>query len=76
VACPLRSHSYRWRGFAYMGLDQYEVAVRDFDEAIRIDPTDSLGYLFRSLTHHTLGHAQKAYEDFNKAIFLMVAMSL
>jgi len=44
--------------------------VKDFDEAVRLDPTNSVAYNGRGVTHSKKGDHRKAIADFNEAIRL------
>jgi tetratricopeptide (TPR) repeat protein len=43
-------------------------AVRDFSEAIRLDPTSSDGYLARGEAHFKLGQTERAIADYSAAL--------
>jgi len=55
------------RGYAYYNLSQYERAIQDFDEAIRLDPQSAYAYYMRGLANQALGKNTAADRDFQKA---------
>jgi len=65
------SESYNWRGFI-AGKEEldYEGAIRNFNEAIRLDPKYAIAYGNRGVAYSKLGEYQKAIEDYNQAIEL------
>ena len=52
---------YAWRGKAFVYKEDYDSAIADLNEAIRLDPTIANAYAFR-------GFAWNGKRDFNKAI--------
>lgn len=56
-----------WRGIARLNLGQYEGALKDFDEAIEINPQNGSYYFNRSRTHQALGSRKAALKDAKKA---------
>ena len=64
------AHAYSDRGASYDGLSQYERAIEDYDEAIRLDPNDPLAYSNRGTTYDALGQYSRAIEDYDEAIRL------
>jgi tetratricopeptide (TPR) repeat protein len=55
-------------GLAYARLDQNEMSIHDYDEAIRLDPQDTRFYINRSVHYATLGQYEKGIQDFDEAI--------
>ena len=51
----------------YQGIGQYERAVRDHDEAIRLDPEHALAYGNRALSYTFLGKDEDARQDVERA---------
>ena len=47
-----------------------QIAIEDFDEAIRINPKDAVAYFNRGNAYHSLNKKKRAIEDFDKAIRL------
>ena len=59
--------AYNSRGSAYNDLGQYEKAMQDFDEAIRLDPLKRRRLKLRGLVYHTIGKSEEAVRDRAKA---------
>jgi tetratricopeptide (TPR) repeat protein len=55
------ARAYGNRGIAYDNKGEYDHAVRDYDEAVRLDPTSAAGHRFR-------GNAYKLQKDYDRAI--------
>jgi tetratricopeptide (TPR) repeat protein len=62
----LAANCYLYRGEAYFNLQEYQKAIDDFDERIRLGPENKKVLSERAWTHVILGHHQKAIEDFDK----------
>jgi tetratricopeptide (TPR) repeat protein len=58
------------RGLAYTLKDQYDRAIEDFDEAIRINPTYALAFKGRGNVYLSDGQYDRAIEDFDHVIGL------
>ena len=58
------------RGRAYFDMAQYDLAVRDFDSAIRFDPNYPEAYNGRALAYAGKGESDRAIQDFGQAIQL------
>jgi tetratricopeptide (TPR) repeat protein len=56
------------RGLAYLLKDQYDRAIEDFDQAIRINPTYALAFVSRGGAYSAKGQYDRAIEDFDQAI--------
>ena len=56
------------RGIAYADLGQYQRAIEDYNEAIRLKPDYAMAYSNRGIAYSKLGQYQRAIEDYNKAI--------
>ncbi len=56
------------RGHLYLNLDQYERAIADFDQAIRLDPEWINSVVGRGVANYSLGRFDQALEDFDAAI--------
>ncbi len=66
---PLRSaEDYFDRGVASFDLGQYERAIQDFDEAIRLNPEFATAYYNRGLAYADLGQYERAIQDWDEAI--------
>jgi spermidine synthase len=64
------SDAYNSSGTAYAKLGQYQRAIEDFNQAIRLEPDDALAYNSRGFAYNQLGQYQLAVKDFNQAIRL------
>jgi len=62
---------YNWRGLI-AGKEEldYQSAINNFDEAIRLDPEYAIAYGNRGIAYSKLGEYSKAIEDYNQAIKL------
>jgi tetratricopeptide (TPR) repeat protein len=69
MAPSLAKEHFR-RGWDYGELGQYQRAIQDYDEAIRLDPTNAITYNIRGLAYGELGQYQRAIQDYDKAIQL------
>jgi len=47
-----------------------QMAIRGYDEAIRINPKDAVAYFNRGNTYHSLNNKRRAIEDYDHAIRL------
>ena len=54
-------------GYEYNSLGQYERAIQDFDEAIRLNPQDANAYYNRGLAYGDLGKRVESERDIRKA---------
>ncbi len=48
-------------------MKEYEKAIADFNQAIRLDPNDAMAYYNRGLIYRNQGDNQAALSDFQKA---------
>ncbi|MBN2023908.1 MAG: tetratricopeptide repeat protein, partial [Pirellulales bacterium] len=55
------------RGDAYRLKHEYDSAIADFTEAIRLDPKDADAYYFRGLAYKSKGQRAAAERDLAKA---------
>ena len=69
VACggTQEAKAYSNRGETYRKRGQYERAIQDFDETIRLDPQFALAYYLRGVANQALGNDSAADRDFKKA---------
>jgi tetratricopeptide (TPR) repeat protein len=55
---------------AYFALDDFHQAIRDFTEAIRLDPSFALAYHYRGLAYQETGDQRRNKADQEKAVRL------
>jgi tetratricopeptide (TPR) repeat protein len=53
--------------WAYNNLGQYERAIQDYDEAIRLNPQVAMLYYNRGGSYEALGKTKEVERDFQKA---------
>lgn len=58
------------RGFAYMGKGEYDRAIQDFEEAIRLTPDSATAYSNRGAALLWKGENDRAMRDYDQAIRL------
>ena len=58
------------RGLAYYDKQQYDKAIADFTEAIRINPADASGYVGRGAAYLNKDELHRAIADFSEALKL------
>ncbi len=58
---------YKQRGAPYHALGDYKAAVKDYDEAIRLNAEDANAYYNRSASHKALGNHEAAERDLTVA---------
>ncbi|MCA9023119.1 MAG: tetratricopeptide repeat protein, partial [Planctomycetaceae bacterium] len=66
---PGSSH-YRFRGDAYLLKSDYQSALKDLDEAIRLNSDSAKTFDSRAKVHSKLGNRKQMYSDINRAIQL------
>ena len=62
--------AYNNRGVAYRLKAQYDDAIKDFDEALRLRPTFANAFNNRAVAYRNQGDLDHALEDYNAAIHL------
>jgi len=60
--------AYTNRGLSYANKEQYDMALRDYAEAIRINPDDPITYNNSGIAHRHVDQYDKAIDDYTKAI--------
>jgi len=60
--------AYNLRGWAYKKLEQYEGAVGDYGEAIRLEPYYARAFLNRGIAYRHLNRDDLAIQDYDRAI--------
>jgi tetratricopeptide (TPR) repeat protein len=63
-----RPRLLRRRGWSYMANQAYHLAVHDFDEALRLAPTNADAYSGRGLARARLGQYRQAVNDAQEAL--------
>lgn len=61
---------FQVRGAHYTGKGEYDRAIQDFSEAIRLNPNDARAFYNRGNTYGDMGEHDRAIEDFSQAIRL------
>lgn len=56
------------RASAYLDKKQYEHAIEDYDQVIRLDPGYPLSYINRGIAHRAMGNLDAAIKDYDAAI--------
>jgi tetratricopeptide (TPR) repeat protein len=62
--------AYLNRGFAYDNKGDYDRAIADYGEAIRLHPQFALAYSNRGIVYNRKGNYDRAFADFGEAIRL------
>lgn len=65
-----QANAYYNRGCEYRTKDEFDLAIADFTEAIRLDPSLSTAYNNRALSHFEKGEYDRALPDYEKALQL------
>src|SRR6266704_3820157 len=58
------------RGNAYEAKGQYDLAIQDFDAAIKRNPNDGAAFYSRGSSYFAKGQTDSAIQDFDRAIKL------
>jgi peptidyl-prolyl cis-trans isomerase A (cyclophilin A) len=66
----VRGRAYRWRGSEYLGKRQYEYAMADLNEGIRLSPDDADLYYDRGRCQREEGRLDEAMADFETSLRL------
>jgi tetratricopeptide (TPR) repeat protein len=64
------------RGNVHLSLRNYDRAIDDYNEAIRLDPAYAIGFNNRGLAYQRKGQIDRAIEDYDEAIRLNPAYAL
>lgn len=67
---PNRRAAFYNRGIAYRHKGQNDLAIQDFDQAIRLRPTDAEAFNNRAIAYDEDGKFDRAIQDFAQAIRL------
>jgi tetratricopeptide (TPR) repeat protein len=65
---PNYSKAYHQRGLAYYQLANYQIAIEDYTQAMRINPDIAVIYKHRADARYRIGDNQGAIEDYHQAI--------
>lgn len=68
IGCKDKSDDYYTQGSAHYQKQDYDQALLDFTEALKIDPKHTKAYLDRGHIYFIKGDYQHAIDDFSKAI--------
>jgi lipoprotein NlpI len=63
-------NTLNYRGGVYVGKGDYDKAVEDYDQAIRLKPDDASTYNNRGIAYSHKGEYDRAIQDFDQAIRL------
>ena len=61
---PKNIEWWRFRGVLYLEFEQYDNAIADFDEMIRLNPNAENGYMWKGKTYYQLKQYDKAIEQY------------
>ena len=64
------AETYNNRGIAYVDQGEYQRAIQDYDEAVRLNPSYAHAYYNRGLAHLKRGNQDLAVRDYNQAVRL------
>ena len=64
------AQAHRKRGIAYLIKGDHDLAIKDFDEAIRLDPSDASAYKNRCWAHGSMHRPKEALRDCNESLRL------
>ena len=64
---PKNIEWWRFRGVLYLEFEQYDNAIADFDEMIRLNPNAENGYMWKGKTYYQLKRYDKAIEQYQYA---------
>ena len=67
---PTSAEAYVNRGDKSYNQGDYQAAISDYDEAIRLDPNDTRAYYNRGVAKSELGDSEAAISDYDEAIRL------
>jgi tetratricopeptide (TPR) repeat protein len=71
-----RVAAFNSRGNVHLSQRNYDRAIDDYNEAIRLDPTYAIGFNNRGLAYQRKGQIDRAIEDYDEAIRLNPAYAL
>ena len=62
--------AYEGRGFGYRMLGEYRRAIKDYDQALRLDPDDGDAYLGRAIAYWHFEEWRRVIEDYGQVLRL------
>jgi tetratricopeptide (TPR) repeat protein len=62
-----KANLLRNQGFAYLGLEQYEMAILSLNKSIELNPSNSFAYYFRALSNIGLNKTDSVCNDLKKS---------
>jgi tetratricopeptide (TPR) repeat protein len=65
---PMTAQAYSNRGTVWYDKRDYDRAIADYSEAIKIDPKDATSYDSRGLAWHSKGNYDRAIADYGEAL--------
>jgi|SRR5882672_377296 len=68
TTAPFIERAYQSRGFAYLQAGRYPDALRDFEQAMALNPRDPNAYVGRGTLFARTGSYDRALADYGKAI--------
>ena len=73
---PQYARAFGNRGLVYLEMKQFDKALRDFNQSIRLDGTNPKGYVYRGDTYKKIGKKIEMCVDYRKACELDVCSAL
>lgn len=67
---PHQPYAFAERGYIHLQDGAYQLALADYNEAIRIDPKEADYFLNRGIIHEKLKQYELAYKDYSMALRL------
>lgn len=65
-----RAYTFNNRGVVYGDMGNYDRAIADYDQAIRLKPNDADSFINRAITYRKKGDYDRAIADYDEAISL------
>ena len=70
TACGSSAFDSYTRGVEHNELGQYDAAIQDYDQVIRLDPEYADAYHNRGYSYDEAGQYERAIQDYSEAILL------
>jgi lipoprotein NlpI len=64
------------RGLAYQSQGDYERAIQDYDQAVRLNPSYADAFINRGGTYHGQGDYERAIQDYDQAVRLKPSFAI